>query len=134
MRRVLLAALVAALAVPAAAAAYTPSDPLVKYQWYLAQDHAFDWFPDTLPALNAVRVAVIDSGLDGTNPEFPKDRIFAKRSFIGGSFDFGSLIGFVDEDQPILGAIHHASGVRVDRVPVLPHRLREAILAREKAR
>jgi CO/xanthine dehydrogenase Mo-binding subunit/aerobic-type carbon monoxide dehydrogenase small subunit (CoxS/CutS family) len=31
----------------------------------------------------------------------------------------------------ILGAIHHATGVRVRRVPVLPHRLREAILARE---
>jgi aldehyde oxidoreductase len=30
----------------------------------------------------------------------------------------------------ILGAIHHATGVRVHRVPVLPHRLREAILAR----
>jgi CO/xanthine dehydrogenase Mo-binding subunit/aerobic-type carbon monoxide dehydrogenase small subunit (CoxS/CutS family) len=29
----------------------------------------------------------------------------------------------------ILGAIHHATGVRVHRVPVLPHRLREAILA-----
>jgi aldehyde oxidoreductase len=32
----------------------------------------------------------------------------------------------------ILGAIHHATGVRVHRVPVLPHRLREAILALEK--
>ncbi len=31
----------------------------------------------------------------------------------------------------ILGAIHHATGVRMHRVPVLPHRLREAILARE---
>ncbi|MBL8675075.1 MAG: molybdopterin-dependent oxidoreductase [Rhodospirillales bacterium] len=28
----------------------------------------------------------------------------------------------------ILGAIHHATGVRVSRVPVLPHRLRAAIL------
>ena len=33
----------------------------------------------------------------------------------------------------ILGAIHHATGVRMHRVPVLPHRLREAILARERA-
>jgi CO/xanthine dehydrogenase Mo-binding subunit/aerobic-type carbon monoxide dehydrogenase small subunit (CoxS/CutS family) len=31
----------------------------------------------------------------------------------------------------ILGAIHHATGVRMHRVPVLPHRLRAAILARE---
>ena len=31
----------------------------------------------------------------------------------------------------ILGAIHHATGVRVRRVPVLPHRLRAGILALE---
>ncbi len=31
----------------------------------------------------------------------------------------------------ILGAVHHATGVRVHRVPLLPHRLREAIVARE---
>jgi CO/xanthine dehydrogenase Mo-binding subunit len=29
----------------------------------------------------------------------------------------------------ILGAVHQATGVRVMRVPLLPHRLREAILA-----
>jgi len=29
----------------------------------------------------------------------------------------------------ILGAVHHATGVRVHRVPLLPHRLREAIVA-----
>ena len=34
----------------------------------------------------------------------------------------------------ILGAIENATGVRMHRVPVLPHRLREAILAREKGR
>jgi CO/xanthine dehydrogenase Mo-binding subunit len=34
----------------------------------------------------------------------------------------------------ILGAIENATGVRVHKVPVLPHRLREAILAREKGR
>ena len=33
----------------------------------------------------------------------------------------------------ILGAVHHATGVRATRVPLLPHRLREAILAKEKA-
>jgi CO/xanthine dehydrogenase Mo-binding subunit/aerobic-type carbon monoxide dehydrogenase small subunit (CoxS/CutS family) len=40
--------------------------------------------------------------------------------------------GLVPTAPAILGAIHHATGVRVHRVPVLPHRLREAILAREK--
>ncbi|MBS0525902.1 MAG: molybdopterin-dependent oxidoreductase [Proteobacteria bacterium] len=37
--------------------------------------------------------------------------------------------GLVPTAPAILGAIHHATGVRVHRVPVLPHRLREAILA-----
>jgi CO/xanthine dehydrogenase Mo-binding subunit/aerobic-type carbon monoxide dehydrogenase small subunit (CoxS/CutS family) len=40
--------------------------------------------------------------------------------------------GLVPTAPAILGAIRHATGVRVHRVPVLPHRLREAILAREK--
>jgi len=40
--------------------------------------------------------------------------------------------GLVPTAPAILGAIHHATGVRVHRVPVLPHRLREAILALEK--
>ena len=42
--------------------------------------------------------------------------------------------GLVPTAPAILGAIENATGVRMHRVPVLPHRLREAILAREKAR
>jgi CO/xanthine dehydrogenase Mo-binding subunit/aerobic-type carbon monoxide dehydrogenase small subunit (CoxS/CutS family) len=34
----------------------------------------------------------------------------------------------------ILGAVHHATGVRAHRVPLLPHRLREAIVALEGKR
>jgi CO/xanthine dehydrogenase Mo-binding subunit/aerobic-type carbon monoxide dehydrogenase small subunit (CoxS/CutS family) len=37
--------------------------------------------------------------------------------------------GLVPTAPAILGAIHHATGVRMKRVPVLPHRLREAIRA-----
>jgi CO/xanthine dehydrogenase Mo-binding subunit len=37
--------------------------------------------------------------------------------------------GLVPTAPAILGAIDHATGVRMHRVPVLPHRLREAILA-----
>jgi len=40
--------------------------------------------------------------------------------------------GLVPTAPAILGAIDHATGVRMHRVPVLPHRLREAILAQEK--
>jgi aldehyde oxidoreductase len=42
--------------------------------------------------------------------------------------------GLVPTAPAILGAIQQATGVRPMRVPVLPHRLREAILAQEKAR
>jgi CO/xanthine dehydrogenase Mo-binding subunit len=42
--------------------------------------------------------------------------------------------GLVPTAPAILGAIDHATGVRMHRVPVFPHRLREAILAYGKAR
>ncbi|GEP59333.1 molybdopterin-dependent oxidoreductase [Reyranella soli] len=37
--------------------------------------------------------------------------------------------GLVPTAPAILGAVHHATGVRAKRVPLLPHRLREAIVA-----
>ncbi|MFI4998484.1 MAG: molybdopterin-dependent oxidoreductase [Reyranellales bacterium] len=37
--------------------------------------------------------------------------------------------GLVPTAPAILGAVHHATGVRAFRVPLLPHRLREAIVA-----
>jgi CO/xanthine dehydrogenase Mo-binding subunit len=37
--------------------------------------------------------------------------------------------GLVPTAPAILGAIRHATGVRIDKVPVLPHRLRAALLA-----
>src|SRR5262245_28361656 len=79
-----LSALVLLVAVPVADAAFIPSDPLAPQQWYLAADHAFDFFPPELPLLPAVRVAVIDSGLDCAHPEF-RARVIAGRSFVGGS-------------------------------------------------
>jgi len=42
--------------------------------------------------------------------------------------------GLVPTAPAILGAVHHATGVRVRRVPLLPHRLREAIVARERSK
>jgi subtilisin family serine protease len=86
-------AAVAALAlalVPAAAAlplrtSFTPSDPLAPKQYYLAQDHAFDAWGPELPDVSPVRVAIIDSGIDGGHPEFPRSRIWQARSWVGGS-------------------------------------------------
>jgi subtilisin family serine protease len=89
VRRTLLGALTAAFLTPALAVAgvrpaFVPNDPLAPKQYYLAQDHAFDAFADTLPTLQPVKVAIIDSGIDGTHPEF-KNKIVAARSFVGGS-------------------------------------------------
>jgi subtilisin family serine protease len=63
--------------------AFVPNDPLVAKQWYLAQNRAYDAWTD-LPPLAAVRVAVIDSGVDAGHPELTR-RILAARSFVGGT-------------------------------------------------
>jgi subtilisin family serine protease len=86
VRRLLLAALALALvAAPASAAPkFVPNDPLYARQWYLVQDHAFDFWSQLPVDLTPVRVAVIDSGIDDTHPEFA-GRILAEKSFVGGS-------------------------------------------------
>ncbi len=74
MRRLALSLAVAALALPAGAvgdAHFVPDDPLAAKQWYLAQIHAFDFWPDGPPTLPPVRVAVIDSGSTPTIPSSP---------------------------------------------------------------
>jgi subtilisin family serine protease len=63
--------------------AFVPTDPLVAKQWYLTQDHAFDFWPD-LPVLPPVKVAIVDSGIDLTHPDFA-GRILLARSFVGGT-------------------------------------------------
>jgi subtilase family protein len=63
--------------------AYVPTDPLAEKQWHLATDRAYDFW-DALPLLPSVRVAVIDSGIDGDHPEF-EGKIAAHASFVGGS-------------------------------------------------
>ena len=52
--------------------AFAPNDPLAKKQWYLGAIHAFDAWPvwPIRPSLGSVKVAVIDSGIDGSHPEF----------------------------------------------------------------
>jgi len=93
-----------------AGAAFTPTDPLGPRQWYLTADHAFDYFPEVLPQLPAVRVAVIDSGLDCNHPEF-QGRIVAVRSFVGGSpcFDGNGHGTFVAGE--IAAAVNNGAGI-----------------------
>jgi subtilisin family serine protease len=84
MKRALLLAALAALALASSAAAFVPSDPLAAKQWYLASDHAFDTWPQPPTGLQPVKVAIVDSGIDDTLPDF-QGRILDARSFVGGS-------------------------------------------------
>jgi hypothetical protein len=112
MRRALLiGAGVLALAVPTAARAFTPNDPLLGKQWYAPQDRAFDAF-NVLPFLPVVRVAVIDSGVDVYHPDLRGGQIVAARSFVGdspaddqghGTFVAGEIAAAVDDGHGIAG-------------------------------
>ena len=82
-RRLALAALLAGLVLPAVAAAFPNNEPLASRQWYLDEDAAWSYWTEQ-PQLYPIRVAVIDSGIDGTHPEFV-GRVAAARSFVGGS-------------------------------------------------
>jgi Subtilase family len=107
----LIGAGVLALAVPAAAQAFVPNDPLWPRQWYAPQDRAFDAF-NVLPSfLPIVRVAVIDSGVDVYHPDL-HGQIDAARSFVGGSpaddqghgtFVAGEIAAGVDDGHGIAG-------------------------------
>ena len=109
-RSLFLVALAAGLAVPAAAVASAPNDPLAPRQWYLARDRALDVF-DAAQQLFAIRVAVIDSGIDRDHPEL-RGRIAASRSFVGGSvadqqghgtFVAGEIAAIADNGTGIAG-------------------------------
>ena len=84
MRRLLAFAAALAVVVPAGvAAAFPNTEPLAAKQWYLEQVKAWDFW-ETMPSLYPVRVAVVDSGVDGSNPDLT-GRIVAAKSFVGGS-------------------------------------------------
>jgi subtilisin family serine protease len=63
---------------------FANTEPLASEQWYLEQDHAWDHWPEQ-PTLAPVKVAVIDSGIDYSHPEFV-GRVAAGISFVGGSW------------------------------------------------
>jgi subtilisin family serine protease len=69
--------------------ALTPTDPLASRQWYLTQSRFYEtWL--TLPALEHVPVAIIDSGIDATHPELA-GKILDTKSFVGGSAETDAL-------------------------------------------
>jgi subtilisin family serine protease len=84
MPRVVLALFAVVLVAAAPAAAFVPADPLAAKQWHLTDDHAFDAWATPPSNLVPVRVAIVDSGVDGSLPDFA-GRIADSRSFVGGS-------------------------------------------------
>jgi len=64
--------------------AFVSTEPDAAQQWYLQQDNAWTYWP-SLPLLKPVRVAVIDSGIDATHPEF-KGRIADGISYVPGTW------------------------------------------------
>jgi subtilisin family serine protease len=117
VRRTLLAAVAGTLIWPALAVAgarptFTPNDPLAPKQYYLTQDRAFDAFTSSLPPLAPVKVAIIDSGIDGSHPDL-KGKVVAQRSFVGGSaltdeeghgtFVAGEIAASINNEQGIAG-------------------------------
>jgi subtilisin family serine protease len=82
-RLALAAALALALVMPALAAAFDNTEPYAAKQWYLTEDEAWSFW-ESPPDLYPVKVAVIDSGVDGTHPDLA-GRVVLARSFVGGS-------------------------------------------------
>lgn len=80
----LLGALVVALVAIPSAAAFTPTNQYYGKQWYLGMDNAFDAWNTPPTDLASVKVAIVDSGVDCSLPDF-QNQIAAKKSFVGGN-------------------------------------------------
>ncbi|HKD95493.1 MAG TPA: S8 family serine peptidase, partial [Gaiellaceae bacterium] len=80
----LLGAVVVALVATSSAAAFTPTNTYYAKQWYLGQDSAFDAWPAPQFFAPPVKVAIIDSGVDCSLPDF-NGQIAKSKSFVGGS-------------------------------------------------
>ncbi len=101
---------VAALVATSSAAAFTPANPYYAKQWYLGQDSAFDAWPGAPPPFAPVKVAVIDSGVDCSLPDF-ENQIAGEKSFVGGNAcmdneGHGTIVA-----GEIAGALNHAGVV-----------------------
>jgi subtilisin family serine protease len=83
LRIALVGAVGAALVATSSAAAFTPTNQFYGKQWYLGQDNAFDAWP-TPPTFQPVKIAIVDSGVDCSLPDFA-GQIGAKKSFVGGN-------------------------------------------------
>ncbi len=85
--------------------AFTPNDPLAARQWYLFKSNAFLFWPQLPTTLPGVKIAIVDSGIDGKHPEFAH-RIAYARSFVGGS----ALVDHQGHGTFVAGEIAAATG------------------------
>ena len=89
--------------------AFAPNDPLVKRQWYVNSIRAFDAWVQR-PTLYTTKVAIIDSGIDGSHPEF-ENRIADAVSFVDSnprkdSFGHGTFVAGI-----IAAALNNGTGI-----------------------
>jgi Subtilase family len=91
---------------------FAPNDPMYSRQWYVPAVRGFDAWPQRPTWLHGMKVAVIDSGVDGSHPEF-QGRLAGWRSFVGGSplrdtrghgtFVAGLMVARLDNGEGIAG-------------------------------
>jgi subtilisin family serine protease len=99
------------------ALAFQPNDPLVFFQWYLNAVRAFDFW-ETRPDLGlAVRVAVVDSGIDAEHPEF-QGRIAGTHSFVKSKATVDSIGHGTTVAGEIAAALDNAEGIAGVGFPV----------------
>jgi subtilisin family serine protease len=106
----LLGALAAALVVTSSAAAFTPTNTYYGKQWYLGMDNAFDAWAAP-PPFSPVKVAIIDSGVDCSLPDFQPDQIAKTKSFVGGSACIDNQGHGTIVAGEIAGALNQGGGV-----------------------
>jgi hypothetical protein len=91
---------------------FAPNDPLFSRQWYVPAVRGFDAWMQRPTWLRGMKIAVIDSGIDGTHPEF-QGRLAGWKSFVGGSalrdtrghgtFVAGLMVARLDNGEGIAG-------------------------------